>query len=169
MSEKPVAMTVEDGAVVSLDYTLRLDDGEVIDTSSGREPLVFMQGQSQIIPGLEKELYGMGEGDEKEVVVEAAEAYGEYDEDQLQEVPRSIFPDDVNLEEGLSLRMKDQQSGQLFNAVVDEVGPESVVLDLNHPLAGETLYFDVKIAGVRAATEEERAHGHVHGPHGADH
>lgn len=169
MSEMSEGMTVEDGVVVSLDYTLRLDDGDVIDSSSGREPLVFMQGQGQIIPGLEKELYGMGEGDEKEVVVQAAEAYGEYDEDQLQEVPRSIFPDNINLEEGLSLRMRDQQSGQLFDAVVDEVGPESVVLDLNHPLAGETLYFDVKVAGVRAATEEERTHGHAHGPDGADH
>jgi FKBP-type peptidyl-prolyl cis-trans isomerase SlyD len=169
MSEMSEGMTVEDGVVVSLDYTLRLDDGDVIDSSSGREPLVFMQGQGQIIPGLEKELYGMGEGDEKEVVVEAAEAYGEYDEEELQKVPRSIFPDNINLEEGLSLRMRDQQSGQLFDAVVDEVGPESVVLDLNHPLAGETLYFDVKVARVRAATEEERAHGHVHGPHGADH
>jgi FKBP-type peptidyl-prolyl cis-trans isomerase SlyD len=169
MSEISEGMTVEDGVVVSLDYTLRLDDGEVIDTSSGREPLVFLQGQGQIIPGLEKELYGMGEGDKKEVVVDADEAYGEYDEDQLQEVPRSIFPDNIDLEEGLSLRMRDQESGQLFDAVVDEVKPTSVVLDLNHPLAGETLYFDVEIAGLRAATEQERTHGHVHGPNGADH
>jgi FKBP-type peptidyl-prolyl cis-trans isomerase SlyD len=162
-------MLVEDGIVVSLDYTLRLDDGEVVDTSSGREPLVFMQGQGRIIPGLEKELYGMSEGDEKQVVVAPGEGYGEYDEDQLQEVPRSIFPENIALEEGLSLRMRDQQSGQLFDAVVDEVGPETVVLDLNHPLAGETLFFDVKIAGLRAASEQEQAHGHVHGPDGADH
>lgn len=153
---------VKDDVVVGLDYVLRLDDGEVVDSSQGRDPLEFIQGRGQIISGLEKELYGMGVGDEKSVRVEAGEAYGEYDDERLQSVPRNAFPDDMEIEEGMSVRMRDSNSGNLFDAYVDEVGDESVTLDFNHPLAGETLHFDVKIASLREASEEELNHGHVH-------
>jgi FKBP-type peptidyl-prolyl cis-trans isomerase SlyD len=156
-------LTVADNMVVSMDYTLTLDSGEVIDSSDGREPLEFLHGRGQIIPGLEKELYGMTVGDMKKVSVAPAEGYGEADDDAFQVYPRSAFPDDMELTEGMALHMRDTESNQVIEAYIYEVRPDDVVLDFNHPLAGETLYFDVKIADVRHATSEELAHGHVHG------
>ena len=155
-------LTVEDGMVVSLDYTLRLDDGEVIDTSTGEAPLQFLQGQGQIIPGLEQALYGMSVDDEKGVVVAPADGYGEHDPDAFQVVPQDAFPSDLTLEPGMGFRMRDA-SGHAVDAYVAEIRPEGVLLDLNHPLAGEALHFQVKISGLRPATVEELAHGHVHG------
>ena len=161
--------TVVDNQVVSLDYTLRLDDGEVMDSSEGREPLEFIQGNGQIIPGLEKELYGMAVGDEKKVAVAPGDAYGELEPDNFEWVERGAFPADMALTEGMGLRMRDSNSGEVMEAFVAEIGPDSVKLDFNHPLAGETLHFEVKIAGLRDATSEELAHGHVHGPDGHHH
>ena len=155
-------LTVEDGLVVSLDYTLSLDDGEVVDDSTDEEPLEFLQGQGQIIPGLEQALYGMAVGDEKDVVVAPADGYGEQDPDAFELVDRDVFPPDLSLEPGMGFRMRDS-SGEALIAYVEEIQPEGVLLDLNHPLAGETLHFQVKIAGLRAATIEELAHGHAHG------
>jgi len=155
-------MKVTDDLVVGMHYTLTLDDGEVIDSSAEGDPLQFLQGFGQIIPGLEKELYGMAIGDNKKVVVPAAEAYGEIDPDAFQVVPRSIFPEDLALEEGMGLRMRDQESGQLIETYVAEIRPNEVLLDFNHPLAGEVLTFQIEIASLRAATDEELAHGHVH-------
>lgn len=154
--------TVQDDTIVTIDYTLRLDDGEVIDSSQGRDPLEYMQGQGQIVPGLERELYGMNEGDEKAVTVSADEGYGDYDEERVQRVPLETFPDDMELEEGMSVRMRDVNSGQLFDAYIDGIGDEAVMLDFNHPLAGETLHFDIKVVSVRQATDDELSHGHVH-------
>lgn len=160
MSEKD--LTVADGVVVSLDYTLRLDDGEIIDSSEGQSPLEYLHGQGNIIPGLEKALVGMSAGDEKEVMVQAAEAYGEVDMDAFQIVPRSTFPEDMDLEEGMGLNLRDAQSGQPVQATIAEIRDEGVMLDFNHPLAGETLHFQVKIPALRRATAEEMSHGHVH-------
>ena len=154
-------LTVTDGLMVGLDYTLRLDDGEIIDSSSGQEQLKFLQGRGQIIPGLEQALYGMAVEDEKDVVVAPADGYGEQDPDAFELVARDVFPPDLDLKPGLGLRMRDD-SGQALEVHVAEVRPEDVVLDFNHPLAGETLYFHVKIAALRAATSEELAHGHIH-------
>jgi FKBP-type peptidyl-prolyl cis-trans isomerase SlyD len=155
-------LTVADDLVVSMHYTLKLDDGQIVDSSDGGDPLQFLQGFGQIIPGLEKELYGMAVGDNKEVVVAAAEGYGEVDPEAFQAVPRTIFPEDLELVEGMGLRMNDQDSGQLIETYVAEVGPTEVLLDFNHPLAGEELIFEVEIAALRSATAEELAHGHVH-------
>lgn len=160
MANKP--LKVSDDLVVSLDYTLRLDDGEIIDSSAGEEPLQFLQGRGQIIPGLERALYGMSVGEEKDVIVEPAEAYGEHDEEAYQVVPRTMFPDDVDLEEGMGLRLRDQTSGEPVEAFIAGLRPDSVMLDFNHPLAGETLYFHVEIADLRPASGEELDHGHVH-------
>lgn len=156
-------LKVSDGLVVSLDYTLRLDDGEVVDTSTDQDPLEFLQGRGQIINGLEQALYGMEIGDEKDVEVEPSAGYGEYDNDAFQVVPHDVFPPDMTLTPGMGLRMRDS-SGQVLEAYVAEVRPDGVLLDFNHPLAGETLYFQVKISGLRPATSEELAHGHVHNP-----
>jgi FKBP-type peptidyl-prolyl cis-trans isomerase SlyD len=154
--------TVEDGMVVSIDYTLRLDeDDDVVDSSESGEPLQFVQGQGQIIPGLEQQLYGMSIGDEKSVVVAPAEGYGEADPDAYQVVPLEAFPGDMVVEPGMGLQMRDN-SGQTFEAYVADVRPDGIVLDFNHPLAGKTLHFDVRITGLREATADEQAHGHVH-------
>jgi len=161
-------LEVVDDLVVSLDYTLRLDDEEVIDASEDQEPLEFLQGRGEIIPGLEQALYGMAVGDEKDIVVAPADGYGEQDPDAFELVERDIFPPDLDLKPGNGLRMRDS-SGQALVAYVTEVRPEEVVLDFNHPLAGETLYFSVKIADLRLATSEELEHGHVHDDSGHEH
>jgi FKBP-type peptidyl-prolyl cis-trans isomerase SlyD len=155
-------LTVVDGLVVSLDYTLRLDDGQVLDTSAGKDPLEFLQGSGQIIPGLESALYGLAVGDEKEVEVAPAEGYGNRNPDAYETVPRDAFPADITLTEGLGLHLRDE-SGREVVAYIAEIRPSDVLLDLNHPLAGETLLFEVKIADLRPATSEELTHGHAHG------
>jgi FKBP-type peptidyl-prolyl cis-trans isomerase SlyD len=157
---------VADDMIVSLDYTLRLDDEQVIDSSDGSEPLEFIQGQGHIIPGLERELYGMEVGDQKQVTVAATEGYGERDDDRIQVVARDAFAPGSELETGMGVQMQDPQSGQVYQGTISQINGESVIIDFNHPLAGETLHFDVTIVGLRAATEEELDHGHVHGPHG---
>lgn len=157
---------VADEMVVSLDYTLRLDDDQIIDTSQGREPLEFIQGQGHIIPGLERELYGMGVGDHKQVTVSAAEGYGERDEERMQLVSRDAFGPGTEIQTGMGVQMQDPQSGHVYQGTITEISDDNVLIDFNHPLAGETLHFDVTIAGLRPATEDELEHGHVHGPHG---
>lgn len=163
------ALKVKDGVVVSLDYVLRLDDGEVVDSSEGDEPLQYLHGYGQIIPGLEKALVGLGIGDSKTVSVPAADAYGEVDMDAFELVPRSMFPDDLELEEGLELSLRDVETDEPFDATVAEVRDDEVLLDFNHPLAGETLHFEVRIPAIRPATKEELAHGHAHGGDGHHH
>lgn len=156
---------VADEMVVSLDYTLRLDDEQVIDSSEGREPLQFIQGQGHIVPGLEKELYGMEVGEQKQVTVQAAEGYGERDDERIQVVTREAFEPGIELQTGMGVQMQDPQTGHVLQGTISQIGADNVVIDFNHPLAGETLHFDVTVAGLRPATEEELDHGHVHGPH----
>jgi len=152
--------TVTNGQVVSMEYTLWVG-GEVLDTSDGQGPLQFLAGQGNIIPGLEREMMGMKIGDEKEVIVAAVDGYGEYDEAAFMDVPRKEFPDDMSIEEGLELSVSGDD-GQAHYARIDEVGDDSVRLDFNHPLAGQELKFKVKVVALRAPTEEEVEHGHVH-------
>jgi FKBP-type peptidyl-prolyl cis-trans isomerase SlyD len=149
---------VADGLVVSLDYTLRLEDDEIIDSSEGQSPLEYVQGQNQIVTGLEKALYGMGVGDKKHVVVEPTEGYGERNPEANQVVPRDAFQADVELEAGMPIRVSDG-SGRIATAFVADVRPETVKLDFNHPLAGETLYFEVEIAGLREPTAADMMGG----------
>lgn len=165
MSEE---LKVKDGVVVSLEYILRLDDGEIIDASEG-DALEYLHGYSQIIPGLEKALVGLAIGDSKKVTVPPSEAYGEVDMEAFEIVPRSMFPADLELEEGLELSLRDVETDEPFDAAIAEVRENEVMLDFNHPLAGETLHFEVTIPALRLATEEELAHGHAHGPDGHHH
>lgn len=155
---------VEKDLVVSLEYTLTVD-GEVVDSSEENGPIDFIQGQGNIIPGLEKELTGMKLGEAKKVNVLAVDAYGEYDPDAVEEIPLSDFPNDIPLEVGVELAVEDED-GEAVSAVIEEVGKDTVSLNFNHPLAGKDLVFDVKIAALRAATVEELEHGHVHGDDG---
>lgn len=155
-------LIVKDDLVVSLDYTLRLDGGQIVDSSGGGEPLEFLQGRGSIIPGLERALYGMAVGAEKDVVIAPADGYGNRDPDAFDTVPRSAFPPDLELEVGQTLNMRDSRTRQVFQTTVCEIRADDVLLDFNHPLAGETLHFHVQVAGLRAATGEELEHGHVH-------
>ncbi|MCA9956444.1 MAG: peptidylprolyl isomerase [Ardenticatenaceae bacterium] len=157
------ALKVKDGVVVTLEYVLRLDDGDVIDSSEEEGPLEYLHGYGQIIPGLEKALVGMSVGDRKTVVVPPDEAYGDVDMEAFEIVPRSMFPDDIELEEGLELSLRDVETDEPFDATIAEIRETEVMLDFNHPLAGETLHFEVHIPAIREATAEELAHGHAHG------
>jgi FKBP-type peptidyl-prolyl cis-trans isomerase SlyD len=134
-------------------YVLRSKTGRELDRSD--DGIGFVQGQGQIVPGLEDALYGMSIGDEKEVVVEPADGYGEYEEDNVQRVPRSAFSEDLNLSLGQGLRMRDRRSGEEYVAYVIELGEEHVILDFNHPLAGQPLHFEVKILNLRPADADE--------------
>ncbi len=157
--------TVADNMVVSLAYVLQLDDGNVIDSAGASEPLQYLQGANNIIPGLEKELYGMQIGDKKNVDVAPADGYGEYDPEAMTFVPMSAFPPDFELEDGMGLQMRDSNSGEVVIAYVEDIQTDGVVLNLNHPLAGQTLHFQVKVVDLRPATDEELAHGHIHDGH----
>ena len=163
------ALKIKNGVVVSLDYTLRLDDGQIVDSSEGDAPLQYLHGYGQIIPGLEKALLGLSVGDSKKVTVPAAEAYGEVNMEAFEIVPRSMFPDDLELEEGLELSLRDVETDEPFDASIAEIRENEVMLDFNHPLAGETLHFEITIPALRLATEEELAHGHAHDGDGHHH
>ncbi len=156
-------LKVQDGQVVLMEYTLRVD-GEILDSSSGHEPLEFLQGAGNIIPGLEDELYGMAVGESKLVIVQPEDGYGVIDAEAFVEVPREQFPSNIPMEEGIEIQVTDE-NGTPMNARIDSVSDDSVTLDFNHPLAGKELHFDAKIVGLRDATDEENEHGHVHGAH----
>lgn len=160
-------MQVAPRTVVSIDYTLTDDEGSVIDTSQGSEPLSYVHGVGSIIPGLESALAGRVAGDRLEVQVEPAEGYGERDPDLVQDVHRSQFPAGADIEVGMQFQASGS-GGPRVVTVVDVEG-DRVTLDANHPLAGATLHFDVTVVGVREATEHELVHGHVHGPGDHDH
>jgi len=156
---------VDDGQVVSMHYTLHVN-GQVLDSSEGGEPLQFIQGMGHIIPGLEQELYNMKIGESKKVVVAAKDGYGEMDSEALMDVPRDSFPTDVPLEIGTEMELRDQSDHPVY-ARIETISADNVRLNMNHPLAGKELHFDVKIADLRPATDEEVSHGHVH-DHGQD-
>jgi FKBP-type peptidyl-prolyl cis-trans isomerase SlyD len=155
-------LTVGDGLVVSLAYRLKLDDGEEIDAAAGDDPLVYLHGAQNIIPGLERALAGLKVGDARSVTVTPGDAYGDMDPDAFELVPYDAFPGDLELEEGMGLRMVESGTGRQMEAYISELRDDGALLDLNHPLAGETLHFDVEVVGLRRATSEEIAHGHAH-------
>ena len=156
----PEKLKVDDGQVVSMDYILQVD-GKIVDSSEEGKPLQFIQGMGHIIPGLENELYDMKVGENKKVDVSAKDGYGEVDSEAFMVVPRDAFPTDVPLEIGTELELR-EQSGHTMLARIETISDENIRLNMNHPLAGKELHFDIKIAGLRPATEEEVSHGHVH-------
>lgn len=153
-------MEVSEKKVITIHYKGTLADGTVFDTSEGKEPLEFIYGIGMIIPGLEEGLEGLKEGDKKTVEVPADKAYGKRQEEAMQEVPKSQFPEDIELKEGLQLAAQGPQG--TIPVTVLEVGEENVKVDFNHPLAGKDLTFDVEVLGIREATKEELDHGHTH-------
>lgn len=159
-------MQVANDKVVSINYTLTDIDGKVLDSSKGN-PLVYLQGRNNIIPGLENALTGKAKGEKLNVSIPPEEAYGEFREDMIQEIPKTAFGEITDIQPGMQFQMN-SPNGPLV-ITVQEVKEENVVVDANHPLAGETLNFDVEIMDVREATKEELDHGHVHGPNGHHH
>jgi FKBP-type peptidyl-prolyl cis-trans isomerase SlyD len=152
--------TVQNNKVVSMEYTLQVENEE-IDSSKGQDPLQFLVGHGNIISGLEREMIGMKVGDSKDVVIDPADGYGEFDENAFMNVPRDAFPNDMPVEEGAELTVRDDE-GQARYARIDAVDGDTVTLNFNHPLAGDELHFNVKIVGLREPTDEELQHGHVH-------
>lgn len=157
---------VKDELVVGLEYTLRVG-GEVIDATdaSQGEVIQFIQGGKTIIPGLERELYGMRVGESRQIVVSPGDAYGEVDPGAFITLAKSDIPDTIPMQVGTELELRDQSGERLLGRIA-EISGDQVRLDFNHPLAGKTLEFEVKVASLRPATAEELAHGHVHGPGG---
>ncbi len=160
-------MLIGANSVVSIQYRLTNNAGELLDASNEGEPLTYLHGAGNIIPGLESELLGKAVGASFTVVIAPEEAYGVRQDHLVQEVPRDAFPDPEQLETGM--RFSAQSDQGMLSVVITAVSPETVTVDANHPLAGETLHFDVRIEEVRPATAEEVEHGHAHGPHGHHH
>jgi FKBP-type peptidyl-prolyl cis-trans isomerase SlyD len=154
-------MQITQNTVASIEYKLTDGDGQVLDTSEGREPLTYLHGSGNLVPGLESALGGNGAGDSLSVTVDPAEGFGERDENLIQQVPRSAFEGVDEVEPGMRFQAADEQGEQRI-ITVKEINGDEVTVDANHPLAGVPLNFDVNVVEVRAASEEEVEHGHVH-------
>lgn len=153
-------MQITDKAAVSIHYTLTTPGGEQLDSSIGDEPLLYLHGMGNIIPGLEAALVGKSVGDKFNVSIEPAQAYGEIDPEMVQVVSKRMF-EDMDLEVGMQFHADVSHGSGIIT--VTEIEGDDVTVDGNHPLAGETLIFDVEVIDVRPATADELAHGHVHG------
>lgn len=160
-------MNIKENSVVQMHYTLKDTTGAILDSSEGRVPLTYMHGKGFLIHGLEKQIEGKASGDKFNAKVPAIEAYGEYNEEMLQVVPKSGFQGDDELKEGMQVQVQTTEGTHI--ALVKTIEGEDVTLDMNHPLAGQDLEFDVEIIDVREATPEEIDHGHVHDPDGHHH
>ncbi len=156
--------TVSDGVVVTISYKVLDDKGALIDSAEEDDPVFFLQGAGEVIPGLENALYDMKVGETKKFAVLPADAYGEIDPDAFEVLPLEAFPQDVEVVEGLDLELTDADSGEQFDAWVQEVHAEDneALVSFNHPLAGQTLNFEATVVALRPATQEELDHGHAH-------
>ncbi len=160
-------MQISENKVASIHYTLKDDAGQVLDSSSEGQPLTYLQGFGNIIPGLEQEMAGKSVGDKFEVTVEPEDAYGFRQDEMIQAVPRSAFDGVDNIEVGM--RFQAQTANGPVPVVVTQVEDEQITVDGNHPLAEMKLHFSVEVVDVREASAEELQHGHAHGPGGHDH
>ena len=161
-------MTIAQHKVVTIHYKVfDSDSGELIDSSEDGEPMAYLHGAQNFIPGLEQALEGKSAGDKLEVIIPPAEAYGERSEDRVQQVPRAAFEKLDKVEPGMTVTAQTEQGP--VDLLVTEVGDELVTVDANHPLAGISLKFNVTVEAVRDASEDEIAHGHAHGPGGHEH
>jgi FKBP-type peptidyl-prolyl cis-trans isomerase SlyD len=156
-----MSLMIGDNLVVSMHYKLTDNDGNVIDSSEGSEPLTYLHGAGNIIPGLEKALVGKTEGSSLQVSIEPAEGYGEPMEELIQVAPKSAFQGVEAVEVGMSFEAQGPD-GSIQHIVVKNVDGDEVTIDANHPLAGVPLNFDIEILSVRDATEEEISHQHAH-------
>ena len=159
MTENNEHTQVADNLIVTLDYTLTVDD-QIIDSSKKNGPIRFLQGGGEIIPGLERQINGLTLGTEQKIIVSPKEGYGEFDENRLVEMSLDKFPKNIPLELGVRLKMRDQD-GNPLQARIYEIGGDSVKLNFNHVLAGKELLFDVTVIELRAATPKELESGIV--------
>jgi FKBP-type peptidyl-prolyl cis-trans isomerase SlyD len=153
--------------VIGFHYTLTDKSGTTLDSSIGDEPLYFLEGAQQIIPGLESVLGLMNVGDKRKIEVKSQDAYGEINPELIVKVKRTQFPPDANLQIGDQFQVNNDNHSPVFTII--SVETEEVTVDGNHPMAGKDLFFDVEIIGMRDATQEEIGHGHAHGAHGHGH
>lgn len=160
-------MTIQNNSVVSMQYELKDDEGNVLDSSQPGDPLFYLHGAENIIPGLEKALEGKKSGETIEVSVKPEDGYGEYSKELIQDVPKEAFKGIDDLAPGLELQAQEEDGTMRFFTVM-EVKDKEVVIDSNHPLAGQNLNFKVTVEDIREASPEELEHGHVHSP-GHDH
>jgi len=160
-------MQITQDTVVLIHYTLTDDAGKTIDSSAGGEPLAYLHGNGNLIPGLERALEGKQAGDSINVKLGPSEGYGEYDESLVQRIPRRLLQGIGNVYVGMQLQAQSEHGSRAVT--VTQVQGDMVTIDGNHPLAGQNLNFEVRVEDVRAATEDELAHGHVHGPGGHHH
>ena len=161
-------MALESNKVISFNYTVKDDNGQMLDSNMKDGPYTFLTGRNQVLPGLEKVLGGMIIGSKKNIKLLAAEAYGEYDEGAIQTVKREFFPEEAELETGLTYYAHTPE-GKHLQFVITKIENDDITVNFNHPLAGKDLMFDVELLDVRDATPEEISHGHVHGPGGHHH
>jgi len=159
-------MTISHHKVVTIDYTLKNAQGEVLDSSEGEEPLVYLHGAENIVVGLERELEGKAVGDSLNTIVSPEDGYGVRNEELVAAVPREMFESDMEIEVGMNFQAETDQGVQVVNIVA--TNDEEVTVDGNHPLADEALHFDVTVRAIREATAEELEHGYVHSA-GCDH
>lgn len=155
---------IANGVVATIAYTLTVD-GEVIEEASKEDPLEYLHGAENIVPGLEAALLGKTIGDKLSVTLDPEDAYGEYDEDNFEEIEPADLPDDI--EEGMEILIEDDD-GNMYEAIVSEITDDAVVLDFNPDLAGKTVTFDVEVIALREADDEEMDHGHPHSYHDDD-
>src|SRR5664279_5576428 len=161
MRNSPEMQKITDGLVVSLKYVLTVD-GELLAQTDDGDPMQYLHGAEEILPGLEAALEGKQVGDKFSVTLQPEDAYGDYDEEDVEEIDRADIPNVTELEIGMVVEVEDED-GYAYMAEVTELGEKVVVLDFNPPLAGKTLTYDVEVVGVRDATPEELEHGHSHG------
>lgn len=155
------------GKVVGIEFTLKDAEGELLDRSEPGEPMLYLHGAEQIVPGLERSLEGRKKGEHFQVVVTPEDGYGELSGEEAQSIPRTSFPPEAELEVDQPI-MAQTPDGDTVVLFVVEVEPEQVWVSLDHPLAGETLHYDVTVVSMRDATPEEQEHGHPHGAHGTE-
>lgn len=160
-------MQIAPNTVATFHYTLTDDGGQVVDSSAGREPLTYLHGQGQIVPGLEQQMEGRQAGDKFDAQVAPEEGYGVHHPELVQEVPREAFQGVADIQPGMQFQGNGPQG--VINVTVTRVEDDKVHIDGNHPLAGKTLHFAIEVTGVREASAEELAHGHVHGEGGHHH
>jgi FKBP-type peptidyl-prolyl cis-trans isomerase SlyD len=160
-------MLIADNTVAEFHYTLTNSRGEVLDSSVEEEPLSYLHGHENIIPGLERAMTGKQPGDRFQVTVTPEDAYGDRDEELVQVLPRRTFRGIDAIEPGMQFQARSEEGTQLIT--VTKVEGDQITVDGNHPLAGETLHFDVAVTSVRAATAEELEHGHAHEGEGHHH
>jgi len=153
-------LTIQNDHVATINFVLKDDEGEVIDASEANDPLVYLHGHENVVPGLEAALLGKAPGDRVQVVVEPADGYGETTTDELVAIPREAFEGD-DIEPGMLVELEDED-GDLIPVWIAEIDDDAVHVDVDHPLAGLRLHFDCEILEVRKATADELEHGHPH-------